>query len=189
MKGSKIGVIVSFFALLTTIFGGFFLPQASAQVCTPLTSAPNLYEVSRTSTSATLYFTPINDQVTGYTIIYGLNPEDERYSTSFSYGSSEGAVSYTVGGLDPQQTYYFKVRANNSCGSSSPWSSWVGDSYTPSDTSLSAVGSESAVPTTKPVGGIQIPVTGPETGLSAMALPLAGIIIGFLLFKLPVKKT
>lgn len=182
----KIGAILTAFALLISVYSSFVIPQASAQVCTPLNSAPDLYQVSRIDgTSATVYFTPINDQISGYTVFYGLTPEDQRYSTTFSYGTSTGAVTYTIGDLNPQQTYFFAVRANNSCGSSSPLSAWVGDNYTASDTSISATGSATQ---TRAVGGARIPVTGPETTLLAMALPLAGIILGIVLFTYPIRK-
>lgn len=184
----KLGAIVIVFALLVTVFSSHSVPQASAQVCAPLNSPPDLYQVSRIdSTSATLYFTPINDQVSGYTVFYGLTPEDQRYSTTFSYGTSTGAVTYTVGDLDPQQTYFFAVRANNSCGSSSQLSAWVSDNYTAGDMSISSVGTGSASQT-RAVGGAKIPVTGPETTALAVALPLAGVLLGLFLFAYPNRK-
>ena len=79
------------------------------------------------------------------------------------------------------------MRANNSCGSSSPLSAWVGDNYTAGDMAISSVGS-GAASQTRAVGGGSIPVTGPETTALAIALPIAGILFGLFLFAFPLRK-
>jgi hypothetical protein len=160
-------VVVSalFFAGIVSV------PHAFAD-CIPYVTAPNLYEVDRiSSTSAQLYFTPLNDNIQQYQIDYGLNSEDRRYSVVFSPGPSSGAVSYTVNGLDPAFTYYYSVSATNSC-SGSPWSNWV------SDTVASA--SATLIPTSTPSNG---PVTGSETLIFGGVTSSMLMGVGFVLYR------
>ncbi len=107
--------------------------KALAQDCTTITDAPNLYQIDRSSTQATLFFTPVNNGVSKYVIVYGNAIGAEQHSVSFAYGTSTGAVTYTLNDLDPTVKYYFKVRAVSDC-SSGPWSAWVGDNITPTPT-------------------------------------------------------
>lgn len=162
--------------LISVIFGFIFfvllfihlpVPKAVAQACTPITTAPNLYQIDRASSSATLYFTPITN-ATSYTTVYGLSVGDERYNTNINYGQSTGAISYVVQNLDPGLSYYFKIRANNSC-STGPFSGWVADS--PNATPSLALG-----------GGGALPVTGIESILGPAFLSIAVIVFGVLLF-------
>ncbi len=143
--------------------------KAVAQGCTPITTAPNLYQIDRASSSATLYFTPISN-ATSYTTVYGLSVGDERYNTNINYGQSTGAISYVVQNLDPGLSYYFKIRANNSC-SIGPFSGWVADS--PNATPYLALG-----------GGGAVPVTGIELFVVPALLSFGVILFGFLLFAL-----
>src|SRR5437762_766685 len=100
-------LVVLFFPLTTKVY-------ADGE-CTPITAGPSLYQIDRKVTQDTLYFTPINDQIQSYTIIYGLKPEDERYSITFNSGVSTGAVTYTVNDLTPGVEYFYKVSATTSC--------------------------------------------------------------------------
>ncbi len=129
MKTQHIKAALFFFLLLaSSIF--FPVQKAFADPCT-IPNGPNLYQINRTSKQATLFFTPINDGIKSYSIVYGLRVDDEKYGITFNSGSSTGAVSYTINDLDPNFQYYFRVRANTSC-TSSPWSGWVGDKHVPS---------------------------------------------------------
>ena len=121
----KLQLRITLFFALFSVLSAFAVPKTFADDCV-ITDAPNLYQVNRSKTEATLFFTPINDNIQSYSIIYGFKPEDERFSTTFNLGASTGAVSYTIGDLDPKLGYYFEVRANTSC-TSSPWSNWRGD--------------------------------------------------------------
>lgn len=127
--------------ILYFVFLFLFIVLVSPQIgtkaladCTTITGAPNLYQIDRGSSKATLFFTPVNNGVSKYVITYGTAIGAEQNSVMFSYGTSTGAVSYTVNDLDPSLKYYFKVRATSDC-SSGPWSAWVGDNITPTPTS------------------------------------------------------
>lgn len=167
--------LLSFFLVFSFVISLLFAKRVSAQACTPISKAPDLYQINRVSNQATLYITPVSGQVKSYTIIYGLSEGDERYSTTFNYGSSTGAITYTVDNLDPKLVYYFKVRANNSC-SNSPFSGWVADTKNVTPTALAQTG------TTTTKGGL--PVTGPEHIIAVGAMSLAVVIFGFFLFAL-----
>lgn len=77
--------------------------------------APDLFQIDATRNSATLYFTPVNNAVTNYTIVYGYSRGDERFGVSFPYGFYNGVINYTVNYLAPNTKYYFRVRADNGC--------------------------------------------------------------------------
>jgi len=91
--------------------------STSTPVCidTPPTNNPDLFQIDRSGSSATLYFTPVNDYLSYYYIAYGLSPGDEQFGVSFPSGLSSGVISYTINELNPNATYYFKVRGGNGC--------------------------------------------------------------------------
>lgn len=91
------------------------LPSAPVCVDTAPTNNPDLFQIDRAGSRATLYFTPVNDYLSYYYIAYGLSPGDERFGVSFQSGLSSGVVNYTINNLDPNTTYYFKVRGGNGC--------------------------------------------------------------------------
>ena len=166
MKALKIFCLGFFFVVLFSLLSIF--PRVSnAQDCASVvpTDAPNLYQVSASSSSATLYFVQPTSAFDGYTISYGLSQSADAYSVTFSMGILDGAVKHTVNDLFPQTNYYFKVRANNGC-ASGPWSSTV---------------------STNIKGASSLPVTGPQNtilglGIGGIALTLIGVFV--LLFTL-----
>ena len=95
----------------------YFPLSAHAAVCTgeKPDHPPDLFQINATKDKATLYFTPVNNAVTGYSIFYGYERGDERFNVSFPYGYSDGVISYTINYLSPNTRYYFKVRADNGC--------------------------------------------------------------------------
>lgn len=149
----------------------FFLISAHipayAQTPTPVTcdkeipaDAPNLYQISKSSASATLYFVEPVSQFDGYTISYGLTSSADTYNTTFSGSRTGAATSRTINDLTPETTYYFKVRANNGCATGP---------YSPVLSSLSI-----------------LPATGPSSsilglGIGGIFLVLAGFALFFLL--------
>ncbi|HZZ98786.1 MAG TPA: InlB B-repeat-containing protein [Candidatus Saccharimonadia bacterium] len=77
-------------------------------------SAPDLFQVSTSPDSATLYFSPVNP-VTQYVIGYGVGSNTDQFGATFAYGASSGVVSYTIHDLNPGTAYSFKVRGGNGC--------------------------------------------------------------------------
>jgi subtilisin family serine protease len=87
--------------------------------------APDLFRISTTKGSAKIVFTPVNEQITSYAVIYGLKKGDERYAAIFSpVNNNQGEQNFTINKLNPKLTYYFKVTAYNGC-VSGPWSDWI----------------------------------------------------------------
>jgi len=127
------------------------------------TDAPNLYQVSYSSTSATLYFAQPASTFTGYVISYGLTSSADAYSTTVNMGKLDGAVKYVVNDLFPKTNYFFKVRAINNC-SYGPWSQTL-------STNIKGAGS--------------IPETGPNNllnfGILGVAIAILGVGLVFLL--------
>lgn len=80
---------------------------------------PELYEIRTTNNSAILYIAPAGGPYTDHIVTYGYDTNDERFATSI-HGKFDGAIALTINYLSPNTTYYFKVKANNGCGSS-PW--------------------------------------------------------------------
>ncbi len=78
------------------------------------TGLPNLFQVSASDNTVTVYFAPVSGQDSGYTISYGINNNADSYTTSFNYTDKGGAVPYTINYLFPG-TWYFKVRGQNGC--------------------------------------------------------------------------
>lgn len=78
-------------------------------------AAPDLFQIDATKTSAKLYFTPVNNAVTNYTIIYGLERLRNDFVVSFPFGPHDGVIDFTINDLNPNTKYYFRVRADNGC--------------------------------------------------------------------------
>ena len=85
--------------------------EASAPNCdSAKPAAPTLVSVVRSGSSATLTWTPVSN-ATHYTIAYGLRPNTYIYGVP----NTGNVTTYTINALDPNQTYYFAVKAVNNC--------------------------------------------------------------------------
>lgn len=76
---------------------------------------PDLFQIDVTKTTAKLYFTPVNNAITNYTIVYGYERGEQRFGVSFPFGKSDGVIDYTINDLSPNMEYFFRVRADNGC--------------------------------------------------------------------------
>lgn len=88
---------------------------------------PDFFQVNRTRTEATLYFTPVNDHTQQYHIVYGLWEGDERFgslSHQVSRDTNNGVQSVTISHLHPKTEYWFKVAPVNGC-AVGDWSNWL----------------------------------------------------------------
>lgn len=91
------------------------ISSVNSPVCTDLTpvSVPDLFQIDTTNDSATLYFTPIIED-NKYFISYSTSENAEEHGAEVILGT-QGVQSYTVNLLNPNTTYYFKVRGQNGC--------------------------------------------------------------------------
>lgn len=84
-------------------------------------SAPNLYEIDVTSTTATVYFSPAGGPYDSHFIAYGQGNNSEGYGINLTTSQSPGALFYKIEHLSPSTVYTFKVRGGNGC-KPGPWS-------------------------------------------------------------------
>ncbi len=98
---------------------------------TPPYGAPHLFQIDTARNSATLYFTPIKENITYYWIAYGYKPGDMRFGMSFEFGSYDGVIDREINMLDSGTTYYYRVRGGNGC-APGPWSNDLGATTTAS---------------------------------------------------------
>lgn len=75
--------------------------------------APTLVSAVASGTTVTLTWSPAPDPVSYYLVAYGTSPGNYIYGNSNVGGRD--TRSYTVGGLNPDTTYYFAVKAVNGC--------------------------------------------------------------------------
>lgn len=76
---------------------------------------PDLFQIDTTNNQAVLYFSPTTSNVNKYAVVYGHESGQELFGAEFDHGESGGVVSYRIDHLNPNTTYYFKVRAGNGC--------------------------------------------------------------------------
>jgi hypothetical protein len=86
--------------------------------------APDLFQIDTTDTTATLYFSPLAKPFEYYFISYSVWGHAEQFGVQFPLTESSGVISYTIRDLEPNKTYYFKVRSGVSC-QTGDWSAIV----------------------------------------------------------------
>ncbi|HTK03638.1 MAG TPA: sialate O-acetylesterase [Alphaproteobacteria bacterium] len=100
--------------------------SASAPVCNnlvPMGTSPYLYSsTSNSSSSITLKFTNWQSPTDHFVLEYGTSPNKYQYGADNIGGKD--ITSYTVNYLNPNTTYYFRVRAGNGCAVGS-WSNEI----------------------------------------------------------------
>jgi LysM repeat protein len=89
---------------------------------------PDLFQITTTQTTATVYFTPVSG-VSKYFISYSVDSFAEAHGVEVVL-TSEGVQQFTIEHLTSGTTYYFKVRGQNGCAPGN-WSS-IKASFTPS---------------------------------------------------------
>lgn len=112
---NKLIFLISFTWIVASILSSTSTVSAASCGATKPDHAPDLFQIDVTKNSATLYFTPVNNAVSNYTIVYGYDRGDERFGVSFPFGKYDGVISYTINHLSPNTKYYFRVRADNGC--------------------------------------------------------------------------
>lgn len=86
------------------------------------TAAPDLFQLDRSDKGdeITIYYTPVNPS-TYYYISYSEENNAEKYGVQVDQ-TSTGVMSFTIAYLNPNDTYFIKVRGGNGC-MPGPWSS------------------------------------------------------------------
>jgi hypothetical protein len=112
-------------------------PSAPGCSDTAPAGTPDLFQIDRTGDSAKLYFTPVNDRVQSYNVIFGHSDGDERYGGISMHAQNEnkGVQSITIDHLDPKANYSFKVISTNGC-ATGEWSNWLGTGKLQGKTSI-----------------------------------------------------
>ena len=77
--------------------------------------APDLFQINVAGSEATLYYSPLNDHIDNYFISYSQNPGSFQHGVETGQSLSSGVLSFTVGCLPPNTTYYFRIRGQNGC--------------------------------------------------------------------------
>lgn len=89
----------------------------------PGNKAPWLYKaIAQESNSILLSFTDADDPIDKYVLEYGLESNNYIYGAQNIGG--KGTRTYLVQSLQPNTTYYFKIRAGNGC-TTGPWSNEI----------------------------------------------------------------
>ncbi len=131
-------------------------PTPGSVLCTSSKpgSAPDLYQIDTTQTTATLYFVPAQSPVTDHRVSYGTTTDANTTTALVGTGASTGALKYVVSGLTACTRYYFKVQGLNGC-TNGDWSKTVGaltQGCTGSITPAPTLPSTGAGPLVVPVG-------------------------------------
>ncbi len=77
--------------------------------------SPDLFEITSTGTSATVYFAPPSGDYSYFYVSYGENSDAVQHGVQFAHGKSTGVIGFQINDLRPNTTYYFKVRSGHGC--------------------------------------------------------------------------
>lgn len=82
-----------------------------------------LFQINMTSTTATLYYRPSRNDVSGYSILYGHKEGDRRFGVTYDQLPTNGVQSYVIRDLLPNTNYAFEITPRNMCaaGTSTKW--------------------------------------------------------------------
>lgn len=97
--------------------------NSSSNTCTQTapSQAPDFYQVNMQGAKAILYYVQPQDQFDTFTISYGLTSSTDNYSVTYRQDRVSSAISYAINDLNPNLSYFFKIRASNGC-AAGPWS-------------------------------------------------------------------
>ncbi|MCA9383937.1 hypothetical protein KC909_06265, partial [Candidatus Dojkabacteria bacterium] len=76
---------------------------------------PDLFQVDVASDRAILYFSPVNTPAPNYLVSYSQYDNAFQHSVFTNQGYSSGALVFTIDELQPNTTYFMKVRGQNGC--------------------------------------------------------------------------
>lgn len=76
---------------------------------------PELFQIDRNGSAATLHVTPGGDPYNSFFVSYGVGGNTGQYAEYFSYEKATGAMTHEIRDLDPKITYSFRVQPMNGC--------------------------------------------------------------------------
>lgn len=82
---------------------------------TVTTEVPDLFEIRTNKDTMVLYFSPPNGEYSSFYIAFSRDPNKWEYGTEYNQGYYPGVLRYTIHLLDPNTTYYVKIRSGNGC--------------------------------------------------------------------------
>ena len=88
---------------------------------------PDLFQIDRQGTKATLYFTPVRDNTDRYHVVFGNVAGQELYggiAMQVDADRNNGVLALDIDNLQPGQQYSFKVAPVNDCAVGT-WSNWL----------------------------------------------------------------
>ena len=87
--------------------------------------APWIYgAIPESSTSIRLYFTPSDEPVSRYVLVFGTKSGNYQYGLIDMGINERNQMTFLVDYLSPNTTYYFKIQAANDC-APGPWSNEI----------------------------------------------------------------
>ncbi len=102
------------------------VPSPSSSVCSALTPGEKVVSLyaalAKDAETVELYFTDAQDPYDHYVLQYGTKSGEYQFGVENIGG--KGTRTYTVKGLSPNTTYYFRVRAGNGC-ATGEWSNEI----------------------------------------------------------------
>jgi Concanavalin A-like lectin/glucanases superfamily/Carboxypeptidase regulatory-like domain/Fibronectin type III domain len=129
--------------------------SSTTKTCSDTTpGTPNLFQISTSPNSATLYFSPATNS-TGYIVSYGNSPSANQHAVSFDYTDKSGAIPHTIQQLTQNTPYYFKVQAKNNCQTGN-WSQTLSQTTTNLQEKNTPSDQEISKPSPSPRGTIEI---------------------------------
>ena len=90
---------------------------SSSTACTSQkpSGVPEIFQIDRNGSTATLHVTPSSDPYNSFFVSYGRGSETAQYAEQFSYENTTGVMTHEIRNLDPRTAYSFRVQPMNGC--------------------------------------------------------------------------
>jgi hypothetical protein len=81
--------------------------------------APDLFQIRTNKTTATLYFAPPPLPYSYFMVYYSKSPSYWEFAARDNQGYYPGVLQYTIGALQSNTKYYFRIQSGNGCAAGS----------------------------------------------------------------------
>lgn len=88
-------------------------PPACDKSVTP--NVPDLFEIRASKNSMLLYFSPPNGEYSSFYIAFSRDSKNWEYGAEYNQNYYPGVLRFTVNLLNPNTSYYVKIRPGNGC--------------------------------------------------------------------------